>query len=134
MSWMSTGIRALHSSRQGGHGVQSGAAMRQGQLPETLRPSVLPSAFPGPRHCCLDDNLLIALTQNRSVDIKWATLSRRLRRERIVGLLYDSGLGYMVLELEGAELWLSADADGYHVFMDEGAAQGGISRDAVEDL
>ena len=71
---------------------------------------------------------------HRSVEIRWATLSRRLRGERIVGLRYDAESGYVVLELEGAELWLSADRDGYHLFVDEGAAQGGISRDAVEDL
>ena len=36
--------------------------------------------------------------------------------QRIVGLRYDGEAGYVVIELEdGDELWVSADAEGYHV-------------------
>ena len=65
---------------------------------------------------------------------KWPTLSERVSGEPIVDLSVDGNSGYVVIQLQRAYLWVSADSDGYHLFVDEEPAGRAISRDAVEDL
>ncbi len=49
-------------------------------------------------------------------------------------LWYYGNSGYVVIQLQRPDLWVSADSDGYDVFVDEKAAGEAISRDAVGDL
>ena len=49
-------------------------------------------------------------------EMRWPTLTARLRRRRIKGLRYDDA-GFAVIELaDGDALWVSADPEGCNVF------------------
>lgn len=51
------------------------------------------------------------------MQLRWPTLSRRIRGQRIVDLRHEPSSGYLVLELEEGELWLSADWEGCQVLI-----------------
>ena len=53
------------------------------------------------------------------MQLRWPTLSRRIRGQRIVDLRYEPDSGYLVLELEEGELWASADWKGCQVILIE---------------
>ncbi len=53
------------------------------------------------------------------MQLRWPTLARRIRGQRIVDRRYEPSAGYLVLELEEGEVWVSADWEGCDVILIE---------------
>jgi len=67
-----------------------------------------------------DDDLLTAGDLESIVNTElWPNLSRSLRGQRILSLRYDPEVGYVILEIEGGAVWISADSEGCHVLFEQ---------------
>jgi hypothetical protein len=49
------------------------------------------------------------------MDIRWPTITTRLRGRRVIDLRYDSEAGQVAITLEDSQLFINADIDGCHV-------------------